>query len=105
MSKYAKISEARKLLGLPEAASLTEVKAAYRNLAKKYHPDTCKDTNAEIKEKIRQIIAAYHTLLSYCEEYRISFARKEVNQYLTGKDWWVEHFGDDPLWGNPKTKK
>ena len=33
------IDGARKILGLGEAATLKEIKTAYRRLARRYHPD------------------------------------------------------------------
>ena len=36
-------------LGLPRMADEKEIQKAYRNLARKYHPDVCKDPGAEEK--------------------------------------------------------
>jgi len=49
-----------KILGISETATLEEIKKAYRNLAKKYHPDKNKDLGAE--EKFKKINDAYITL-------------------------------------------
>ena len=48
------------ILGLKHGASVDEVKGAYRNLAKKYHPDVSKEHNAE--EKFKEILEAYKVL-------------------------------------------
>ncbi len=48
------------VLGLPRNATETDIKKAYRNLAKKYHPDVCKDPGAE--EKFKLINEAYDVL-------------------------------------------
>ncbi|WP_319378276.1 molecular chaperone DnaJ [uncultured Methanocorpusculum sp.] len=48
------------VLGLPRNATETDIKKAYRNLAKKYHPDICKDPGAE--EKFKSINEAYDVL-------------------------------------------
>ncbi|ABN07112.1 chaperone protein DnaJ [Methanocorpusculum labreanum Z] len=48
------------VLGLPRNATETDIKKAYRNLAKKYHPDVCKDPGAE--EKFKSINEAYDVL-------------------------------------------
>lgn len=40
-----------KILGIDANASDDEVKKAYRKLAKRYHPDVCKEANAEAKFK------------------------------------------------------
>ena len=47
-------------LGIPRNADDKEVKKAYRNLARKYHPDVCKDKGAE--EKFKKINEAYSVL-------------------------------------------
>jgi len=36
---FEEIDKARKLLGLPQQATLNEIKDAYRRIAKEYHPD------------------------------------------------------------------
>jgi len=48
------------ILGVPRNADDKEVKKAYRNLARKFHPDVCKDRGAE--EKFKQINEAYSVL-------------------------------------------
>ena len=54
--------EACDILGISVNSTMADIKSAYKNLAKKYHPDVNqKDENAE--EKFKQISAAYHLLL------------------------------------------
>lgn len=48
------------VLGVSKTASAEEIKRAYRNLAKKYHPDINKAPDAP--EKFKEIQAAYDTL-------------------------------------------
>jgi molecular chaperone DnaJ len=48
------------VLGIPKSADNKEITKAYRNLARKYHPDVCKDTGAE--EKFKEINEAYSVL-------------------------------------------
>jgi len=47
-------------LGVDKNASQTEIKSAFRKLAKQYHPDICKEDNAE--EKFKQVQEAYSVL-------------------------------------------
>jgi molecular chaperone DnaJ len=47
-------------LGIPRSADETEIKKAYRNLARKFHPDVCKEKGAE--EKFKKINEAYSVL-------------------------------------------
>ncbi len=48
------------ILGVTPEASTDEIKKAYRKLAKQYHPDTNKDSNAE--EKFKELSEAYSVL-------------------------------------------
>jgi molecular chaperone DnaJ len=48
------------ILGIPKGADEKEIKKAYRNLARKYHPDVCKEPGAE--EKFKEINEAYSVL-------------------------------------------
>jgi len=49
-----------KTLEVSENASESEIKKAYRKLARKYHPDICKEADCE--EKFKEINAAYEIL-------------------------------------------
>ena len=49
------------ILGIQEDASLKEIKKAYKELAKKYHPDVnAGDPSAN--ERFKEIVLAYETL-------------------------------------------
>ena len=48
------------ILGVPRDASQEDIKKAYRALAKKYHPDVCKEPDAN--EKFAEIQVAYDCL-------------------------------------------
>jgi DnaJ-class molecular chaperone len=50
-----------KILGLDSLATMEEIKAAYRALAMKYHPDR-NPGNQEAEEKFKQIQKAYEVL-------------------------------------------
>lgn len=49
------------VLGLEAGASVAQVKATYRDLAKKYHPD-CNNGDPSCQERLKQINAAYDYL-------------------------------------------
>ncbi|MBX3043836.1 MAG: J domain-containing protein [Candidatus Kapabacteria bacterium] len=64
------------ILGLTKTASADEIKKAYRNLAKKYHPDSNKDSDAE--KRFKEISEAYAVL---------SDPEKRKKYDLLGSDW------------------
>lgn len=49
-----------KILGVEFSADATLIKAAYRKLARKFHPDMNADKGAE--EKFKEVAEAYHVL-------------------------------------------
>jgi preprotein translocase subunit Sec63 len=105
MKTYKQITEARKLLELPEEASLAEIKASYRNLIRKYHPDRYPENQAEYTEITARLTLAYKTIITYCNQYRFSFTKEEVQKYLPTDEWWFDRFGQDPLWSKSKRDK
>ena len=46
-------------LGVERSASAAEIKAAYRKLARKFHPDVSKEKDAE--ERFKDVAEAYET--------------------------------------------
>ena len=50
-----------KILGVEKSASDSEIKTAYRNMAKKYHPDL-NPNNPEAAEKFKECNEAYEIL-------------------------------------------
>src|SRR3989344_3126896 len=49
-----------RILGVSKNASADEIKEAYKNLAKKFHPDVSKEPQAEARFK--EVLEAYHVL-------------------------------------------
>ena len=79
MDSFQAVDKARKILGLEENATREEIKKAYRELIKKYHPDKAGDKR-KYSEKSKQINWAYSVIASYCKDYRFSFRRKDVEK-------------------------
>ncbi len=52
------------VLGVPQGASDDEIKAAYRKLAKKYHPDL-NGGSAEAEAKMKEVNEAYNLLIKH----------------------------------------
>jgi len=66
-----KINEYRKIFEVDGAVGLKELKTAYRNFMKEWHPDKFSDNHdqkVEAEEKSKQIIEAYHFLVSIAPE-------------------------------------
>src|SRR5947209_415296 len=63
------------VLGLAKSASASEIKSAFRKLAKKYHPDQSKEPKA--KERFAEVGQAYEILGD--EKKRAAFDRGEID--------------------------
>lgn len=95
---FREISEARKVLGLPEKATLTEIKSAYQSLVKQWHPDKNPGESEKCVEMTQEINRAYEVIMAYCDRYQISFQKEDVAQYRSAEEEWMDQFGHDPLW-------
>jgi molecular chaperone DnaJ len=51
------------VLGVPKNATLDQIKAAYRALARKYHPDVTNEDKAHAEERFKEISEAYEVLV------------------------------------------
>jgi curved DNA-binding protein len=79
------------ILGLKRDATADDIKAAYRRLARKYHPDVSKEKDAE--EKFKEMAEAYETLKD--PEKRAAY--DQLGSYTPGQEFrpspdWGEHF-------------
>ena len=96
MANFNEIEEARKLLGLGEAATLKDIKRAYRTLAHRYHPDKHNGiASEETQITMKRLNWAYKLLMDYCDNYKYSFNEEDVartyfyDEYMrTYKDRW-----------------
>jgi DnaJ-class molecular chaperone len=100
MEKYQEITEARKLLGIPEQATMKEIQSRYRALLTEHHPDKNSENEEQCKEKTQEIIAAYELISGYCHRYRYSFTKDEIKNQFPDDNWWFERFGSDPIWSS-----
>jgi DnaJ-class molecular chaperone len=105
MEKYERIDKALRTLRLKDSATLKEIKSNYRALLKEWHPDLANGKEDDFHEKTMEIIEAFGVLMDYCEEYRFSFSREEIENNLSPEELWMEQFGNDPIWGNPDLNK
>lgn len=100
--EWGRITAAAELLGLSGRASLKEIKQAYRRMAKQHHPDLAQQDNGPMERRpMHEITAAYHVLLDYCKNYRFPLQPGEDEEPAV-EDWWMDRFGEDPVWGKKK---
>lgn len=81
------------ILGVERSASAEAIKAAYRKLARKYHPDVSKEQGAE--EKFKEVGEAYETLKD--PEKRAAY--DQLGRHAPGDEFrpppgWEQSFGD-----------
>lgn len=79
-------------MGLDRQATSEDIKKAYRKLARKYHPDVSKETDAE--EKFKELAEAYKTL--HDPEKRAAY--DQLGRHQPGQDFkpppgWEQQFG------------
>jgi DnaJ-class molecular chaperone len=99
-TRFEIISDAREILELPESATLQQIKKNYKHLIKKWHPDKNLSNQRIAEDKTKKIIQAYKVIAQYCDDYKFSFTRQEVEKYLSDQEKWFKQFGKDPIWAN-----
>lgn len=91
------------LLGVPRTATADEVKAAYRRLAQRLHPDVASDAGAE--ERFKEITRAYQTLRDRLRRaiYDISLVGRELydtdQESESAGQWMPDVFTQDTVRG------
>jgi hypothetical protein len=102
--EWQTIDRARQLLKLGDRATLGEMKRAYHRMSKRYHPDSIADRDNEKNEEVMyHLTEAYELLMRYTREYRFPLSPGEGDVY-DPEDWWMDRFGEDPLWSNRRWK-
>ncbi len=96
---FETINRAWEILRLPEYATMDQIKDQYRTLIKQWHPDRCNEAPEKCEEMTRHITEAYQVIINYCNSYRYSFKRDEVEKHLSEDELWRQRFGSDPIWG------
>ena len=100
--EWQAIEKARDILKLGDHATLGEIKRAYHQLSKEYHPDLVRGDKAR-EAQMYEITAAYELLMRYCREFRFPLAPEEGSIY-DAEDWWMDRFGQDPLWSRRRRR-
>ncbi len=91
---YRELQEALAIFGLGDQATLKQIKARHRALAKAHHPDRGADNDPAAMQRIN---AAYQLLLTYCTNYRFSFSEAEFLEQCPAERL-RRQFGWDPVW-------
>jgi len=82
-----------KVLGLKKNASQEEIKKAYRQLSKKYHPDAT-DGDKELEEKFKEVSEAYSILSDPNKKMRYDQFGSVDGRQKTGGNAWEGMFHD-----------
>src|ERR1700674_1667322 len=85
------------VLGVKRSATATEIKSAYRKLARKHHPDVNRGSEKAARE-FALLSLAYHTLIDPQER---SFHDQQLDQSARG----TSIFESDRLKDNPHAKR
>jgi len=83
---YDEINEARRLLGLNEEVTLSEIKETYRKMALKFHPDNNPE-DPNLKDRFEDITKAYKLSTNYCRQIaqngKCSFKEVEGEDFIS----------------------
>ncbi|RKX93039.1 MAG: J domain-containing protein [Spirochaetes bacterium] len=94
-NRIKEIAEAAKILGLPERATLQVIKDRYRELVKKWHPDSGSKNEKECREMIRKINKAYKIITDFINNYKYPLSGDAI---LDEEAYIQRRFGNDPIW-------
>jgi molecular chaperone DnaJ len=83
------------VLGVDRKASKDDIKKAYRELAKKYHPDLNPQNKKEAEEKFKEISEAYEVLMDDQKRARFDQYGEEGVKFQGGFDWNQFHHYQD----------
>lgn len=98
MGRYEEIVKARALFGIGEEETIKAIRQKINTLIRKNHPDTGGDEKARTDHSI-ELIHARKVIMDYLDDFRISFAKHEVDKYRLPGELWMDRFGDDHIWG------
>ena len=83
------------VLGVDRKASKDDIKKAYRELAKKYHPDLNPQNKKEAEEKFKEISEAYEVLMDDQKRARFDQYGEVGVKFQGGFDWNQFHHYQD----------
>ncbi|MDA8162647.1 MAG: J domain-containing protein [Desulfobacteraceae bacterium] len=98
--KWHEIESAKKLFGLPNEVTRGEIQDAYRERSRRLHPDQNPD---HVSDEMARLNRAYKLLMNYADCYKIKLYPTEEG--MTDEEWWMHHFGEDPIWTGNREEK
>lgn len=79
--EFGEVNEAREILGLGEEATILQIREAYREMSKKFHPDKYPG-DQEAQKRFEKITKAYQILSDYCQDAQCSFKETDVREWI-----------------------
>lgn len=90
MISYEDIEQARRTLGLPLEACLSDIKTAYKQRLKETHPDKRpRSETAEAEAETEGLIWAYETIMAYVAQYPYSFDHEQYKKVRRRDPTWA----------------
>ena len=75
------------VLGIQKNASPEQIKKAYREKAKQYHPDMNRDNKKEAEEKFKEVSEAYEVLMDPQKKQLFVDRSYRLLFFAAGADW------------------
>ncbi|RPJ08888.1 MAG: J domain-containing protein [Spirochaetaceae bacterium] len=99
MGKYEDLSSAREMFGISESETMGEIRRKMNIMLKKWHPDSGDQDREKSNEKTALLIEARKIIIEYCDTFKISFDKADVDKRLSPDELWKKSFGADHVWG------
>ena len=84
MDEWEQVIAALKILGLSEIVTFSQIKSAYRQMAKQFHPDQVSNQRADrgADRAFKQATLAYHILERFWEHLPIPMHPEKLAEFL-----------------------
>ncbi|WP_255332072.1 J domain-containing protein [Methanocalculus taiwanensis] len=104
--KSLSLREAADILGIGDAASISQIRIRYHTLVRQWHPDVSEYESEETHNGMVRLNEAYEVLIEYCMRYEIPLSDEEqVPGADKGYDRdWMDQYGHDPIWGHGESR-
>lgn len=93
---------AKKILNISIPVSYRRIRAQYKELIKRYHPDITDLPPEKAAEETSKLNRAFAIISEYCENYKINFTEEEFYRQVDTASL-QKRFSNDPIWGKPQT--